>query len=297
MPEGGGGENRHEAERTSRGARQGRRTSGSEVLRRRSRLLYAWFHRYARRYLARHFHAVRLSTRGRPPVVPDGPLVVALNHPSWWDPLFCFALIDLFPGRTHTAPIDAAALHGYRFFERLGFFGVEQGTVRGAAAFLRTSLEILAEPRTAIWLTVAGRFVDPRDRPVRIQPGAAHLAARLERGTVLPLALEYPFWDEKLPEALAYFGQAIEVPAGPRATEEWQGLLEEGLERAQDALALEARARDPEAFEVLLRGRAGIGGAYDAWRRWSARLRGETFRPGHGEAVARAREERERGEP
>lgn len=243
--------------------------------------------------MAKRFHALRIARRGLQPQAVEGPLVVLLNHPSWWDPLVSMVLLDLFPGRRHTAPIDATALRGYRFFERLGFFAVDPGTIRGAAAFLRTSLGILAEPATALWITGQGRFVDPRDRPVKLEAGVAHLSRRLGsppdggpvKGAIVPLALEYPFWEEKLPEALAFFGEPIAIAGGPATVAGWLALLEERLERAQDALAIPARARDAEAFDVVLAGRAGVGGVYDLWRRWKARLRGERFRAGHGELV------------
>ena len=45
------------------------------------------FRSYARRYIRRHFHALRLSADGLPPEVSNGPLIVVANHPSWWDPL------------------------------------------------------------------------------------------------------------------------------------------------------------------------------------------------------------------
>jgi hypothetical protein len=37
------------------------------------------------------------------------------------------------------------------------------------------------------------------------------------------------------------------------------------------------------AFENLLRGRQGVGGIYDHWRRLKAFLRGEKFLPGHSD--------------
>jgi hypothetical protein len=40
--------------------------------------------------------------------------------------------------------------------------------------------------------------------------------------------------------------------------------------------------RDAAQFEVLVGGRAGVGGVYDLWRRLRARLRGEAFRSEHG---------------
>ena len=55
------------------------------------------FTRYVRRYLRRHFHAVRLVRAGRPEAPAEGPLVIVLNHPSWWDPLVGAVLAGLFP--------------------------------------------------------------------------------------------------------------------------------------------------------------------------------------------------------
>jgi hypothetical protein len=49
-----------------------------------------------------------------------------------------------------------------------------------------------------------------------------------------------------------------------------------------DRLAQSAIARDSSAFDLLLAGNAGIGGVYDAWRKLTSRLRGETFRREHG---------------
>jgi 1-acyl-sn-glycerol-3-phosphate acyltransferase len=241
---------------------------------------------YTRRYLARHFHAIRLSRAGTPPELSDAPLVVVLNHPSWWDPLVSLLLARrCFPERSHFAPIEADALARYRVFARLGFFGVETGTRRGAATFLAVGRAILGQPRATLWVTAEGRFTDPRQRPVRLKPGVGHLVRGMEAGAVLPLALEYPFWEERCPEALARFGEAVWVETGrARSAAGWTGFLEQRLETALDGLTAESCRREPEAFETLLSGRAGIGGVYDLWRRSRARLRGEAFRREHGAA-------------
>jgi 1-acyl-sn-glycerol-3-phosphate acyltransferase len=244
-----------------------------------SPLLLALFRRYARRYVSRHFRALRVSREGWPPSVPDGPLVIVLNHPSWWDPLLCIVLSEYFAGRTHYAPMDAAALAQYRFFAKLGFFGIEPGTSRGAATLLRTGLAILEQPGATLWVTPEGRFTDPRQRPARLRGGVAHLARRLERGTILPLALEYPFWNERLPEALVRFGRPAPIARGISPEECLSGIAH-ALESTQDLLAHDARRREPEAFHVLLRGKAGIHTLYDWSRRLRARWAEAPFRPG-----------------
>lgn len=248
---------------------------------RRSPRLFGWFRRYVRRYVARHFHAVRIARGGPAPGVPDGPMIVVLNHPSWWDPLIGILLSGAWPDRAHYAPIEAGALARYRLFERLGFFGIEPGTARGGRDFLRTGLAIASRSDSALWLTAQGRFADPRERPTRLKAGVGHLVARLDRAGLVPLALEYPFWDESRPEALARFGPVLPVTAGG-APDEWTARIAEALEATQDALAAEARRRDPGAFEVVIGGRAGVGGVYDLGRRLRATLRRERFRAEHG---------------
>lgn len=247
--------------------------------------LVAGFALYLDRYLARHFDAVRLSRAGAPPADPSGPLVVYSNHPSWWDPMLMLWLHRRFhPGREAYGPMDARALERYPFLERLGIFGVEQGTRRGAATFLATARWILARESAGLWLTAQGHFADPRDRPVELAPGLAHVVARGRRLTVVPLALEYPFWDEKLPQALVRFGPARRVEEGEEAdAATWNRRLAADLEATQDALAVEAQDRDPRAFRTLLSGRRGVGGIYELGRRLRAALRGERFVAGHGD--------------
>jgi 1-acyl-sn-glycerol-3-phosphate acyltransferase len=248
--------------------------------------LWRGFGRYAECYLARHFHAVRLSRAGGLPPETDAPLVVYLNHPSWWDPLVCLLLARrLFPDRWHYAPIEASALGRYWFFRRLGFFGIEAGTRKGAATFLRVGRAILSRPMTGLWVTAEGRFTDPRQRPVRLQPGLSHAVQHLGRGVLLPLALEYPFWEERGAEVLVRFGEGIAIDGGgTRRVSAWTALLEQRLEATMDALCVEACRRDLSAFEALLHGRTGIAGPYDAWRGLRAYIRGESFHRTHGEA-------------
>jgi 1-acyl-sn-glycerol-3-phosphate acyltransferase len=249
--------------------------------------LLKWFKRYLRYwYVPWHLHAIRIARSGPCPPVPPGPLIVVSNHPSWWDPLVLMLLTDLLPRRRHFAPMDAAALRQYRFFARLGLFAVEPNTPRGARQFLRTGLAICRCPDTALWVTAQGRFADVRERPVRLQGGVGHLAARLDHGHVLPVALEYTYWEQRFPEALVRFGDLI--PIRPQTTAvDWITRLAYELTISLDHMAAESIQQRPALFETYLTGRAGVGGAYDTWRRMRAVTRREPFSAAH--AVSRRR--------
>jgi 1-acyl-sn-glycerol-3-phosphate acyltransferase len=253
---------------------EGRRRAGAGPPPGRSATLLGLFARYARWRLAREFRAVRLSREGARPRLEPGPVLVVLNHPSWWDPIACLALLDRLPGRAHAAPIDAAMLERYRFFRRLGFFPVEAGSARGRAAFLREASALLEDPSAALWITAQGRFSDPRERPPRLRPGVGHLARRLRPGTVLPLALEYPAGEAPRPEARLRLGAPLRVEDGrARSAAGWTAAIEGALAATQDALAAEVLRRDPADTETVVDGSSGQGGIYGAWlvlRRWAS---------------------------
>ena len=99
---------------------------------------------------------------------------------------------------------------------------------------------------------------------------------------LVPLAIEYVFWNESRPELLLRVGTPLAGAPGLRAAD-WTIRLETALTETMDALATDARAREPARFARLLLGRAGVGGPYDAWRRLRARLAGQDFSASHGE--------------
>lgn len=251
-----------------------------------SRSRFAWFMRYVAWYMRRHFHALRVlrgpEARASFPDIAGRPVIFATNHPGWWDPLvFLWLAHRLYPDRMSYGPIDARALGKYKFFETIGFVGIEPGTWRGSATFLRAAQAASRRSDVIFWITAQGEFTDPRRRPVELRPGVGHAVAA-GAGLVVPVAVEYPFWNERLPEALVAFGPALDIDAtAGRSADEWTTVLARELTAVQDRLAAAAIARDQAAFHTLLSGTVGVGGVYDIVRRLAAWIRGERFEAAH----------------
>jgi 1-acyl-sn-glycerol-3-phosphate acyltransferase len=216
-------------------------------------LLYL-FARYNRHYLGRHFHSLRILKSGLPKS--DRPAVIYLNHASWWDPLVCLFLAGIFfSDRASFAPINEQMLQRYRFFKRLGFFGIEPDSARGALSFIRTVDGILKSPQNLLWLTPQGRFADARERPARLKSGLGAIANRMPEGVFLPLAIEYPFWTEPQPEVLISFGEPIVTqPSLGLVPNEWTAICAQALEHTQDQLASRSERRDERDWIILRRG-------------------------------------------
>lgn len=254
-----------------------------------NRWLYGWFMWYVRGYLRRHFHAIRLLRPADPQAAAaadlgDEPVLIYTNHPGWWDPLIFLTVAHrLYPERLNYGPIDAAALGKYSFLESIGFLGIEPDSWKGAARFLRLARAALDRPDVIFWVTAQGHFADPRQRPIDLRPGVGHAAAAAEGGLVIPLAVEYPFWTERLPEAVVAFGPPQSIADFPdRDADAWNRQLTDLLEQTQNRLAAAAISRDPAAFDRLATGRVGVGGVYDLVRRARALVLGRRFDPAHG---------------
>jgi len=252
--------------------------------------LFRGFRRYCVRYVRKHFHALRLSKASSPFPPTSEPVLIVMNHPAWWDPLIAFVLSRECADREHFGAIDAVAFEQYRFFKWIGFVGVDATSLRGAAEFLKTGEAILSQPGHAFWVTAQGRFSDVRERPLQLKSGVGYLATRMERGVILPLAVEYCFWDERTPEALVRVGEPMRVAdhAG-LSGKNWTQLIEAGVTRTLDLLNADAMSRDPDRFTTLVSGRTGIGGMYDRWRRFRSWIRGEKFDSSHAAAVRKER--------
>lgn len=257
-------------------------TSGTDTAPRVSKRLLAWFARYVSWYLRRNFHGLHLLRLTDVDGFSGMPLLLCLNHPSWWDPLLALHLSQrFFPDRQHAAPIAAEGLAKYRFFERLGFFGIERGTRRGVSRFLELSSATISRPDGAFWVTAQGEFTDVR-RPVVLEPGIGHVARNAGRFVMLPIALECCFWNERYPEAFACFGEAVFGRGVDHLPAEWTAAFRRSLQATVDALSERVQQRRASNFEQLLQGNAGVGGPYDLWRAVTARWQRKQWHPEHG---------------
>jgi hypothetical protein len=181
----------------------------------------------------------------------------------------------------------------------MGFFPVDQDSLQGAKEFLHISRRILTAPATSIWITPEGRFVDVRESASVFMPGLSHLAAALSKHAArgdsatrhvwfVPAALEYTFWEERLPEVLVWIGEPLCVTRPPMefgpAVHRKQMLnedLQDRLRQAQGKLAAAAQRRDTSEFEVFLQSSGRTFFLYDWMRKTRCWLTGTKFEPHH----------------
>lgn len=174
-----------------------------------------------RRSLRRGLHGV--YARGAWDTLPQGGVLLAANHHSWWDPYLAWLL-----GQRLKRPLSglmlAETVARFPFFRRHGALATSE--VREALRRLRRGELLIIFPEGE--LRAVGRVGG-------LEPGLEFLAERA-RVPVYPVAVRVVMRGAQHPEALLLLGEAV-APSEVRAA----------LGALLDTLAAELAAADPEA--------------------------------------------------
>ncbi|GAB4514855.1 MAG: lysophospholipid acyltransferase family protein [Phycisphaerales bacterium] len=234
-----------------------------------------WFRWYIRRMVRKSFNSVRVSKDSADALevlrTSASPLVVAMNHQSWWDPLVGLLISgELCPDRPGLAPMDREMLERFAILRRVAVFGLDPDDPASLDA-MRTYVGDFMREHTgaALWLTPQGEFADPRT-PIRLRPGAAAVAADHDGCRAVSIAIEYTFWLDKKPELFLHM--SVVDPPDARSVAGWHRAFTRTMRSDNERLSRLVAGRSPDAFTPLLTSTGGgTSPVYNLW----LRLRGK----------------------
>lgn len=198
---------------------------------------------YNRNLFRRRFSALRvqgienLENRN-----PNLPLVLYVNHSSWWDGLVAFEIgratrLDQF------VMMEEKQLKRLFLFRRLGAFSVVRENPREAVRSVNYAVEILMEkPNRALWIFPQGEILPNDTRPLRFYQGLARIVEKTGECLAVPVAMRYEFLGEFKPVAFAKIGSAerfAHVADAKQITERLSMQLTESLEDLKADIATE----------------------------------------------------------
>ena len=196
----------------------------------------AIFRPYVRRLMMRSFHAVRLL--GEPPVPPrEKPVLIVANHVTWWDGFFIYVLNGhLLHRKLHVMMLEEQ-LRRYRFFRRLGAFGIAQGHPRSVRASLAYSAGILQNPSHCLCVFPQGSMHRAYDRPLGFKRGLETVLAMYGgEASILPVAIACEFLGDRKPEAFLLADRTYAVSGKDFQGREWLERLQESQMDRLDAM-------------------------------------------------------------
>ena len=164
-----------------------------------------WFEKiyavYNRNLFNRRFNSLQVSGLKFLKVKEEKtPLIIYANHSSWWDGLTAFQ-ISRQTGLDSFIMMEEKQLKKLRLFRKLGAFSVVRENNREALKSINYAIQILEQnPIRTLWIFPQGE-ISPNDaRPLRFYNGLARIIKRLEKCSVISLAMRYEFLGEYKPD-------------------------------------------------------------------------------------------------
>jgi 1-acyl-sn-glycerol-3-phosphate acyltransferase len=195
-----------------------------------------------------------------PDIDPELPLLITPNHSTWWDGFFLYILNKrLLHRKLHLMMLEQQ-LSKYRFFSRIGAFGIEPGLPRQSHSALRYSAQVLQEPGNALCIFPQGVLRYAGVRPLEFQRGMGHVLKLYGGKTnLLPLGIYCTFLFDQRPEVFFMADRVYRVDHNSFKGIQW-------LER-QEASLLD------RLLKAILAGQTGrtvVRGREPANMRWDA---------------------------
>jgi 1-acyl-sn-glycerol-3-phosphate acyltransferase len=201
---------------------------------------------YLKRLYRSHFHRLRLLGEA-PPQDPEVPLLIVPNHNTWWDGFFVYTLNKELLHRRLYMMMLAEQLSRYRFFSRLGAYGINPGSRSSVLQSIDYTCDLLKQPDTAVCLFPQGDLT-PFGTALRYQRGLDWILKR-HQGSVdlLPLSMRCEYLQHRRAEVFFLFDEVQRV-----TSDTFQGI--EWLQKREQALldALVKAIRDGSEGNFLL---------------------------------------------
>jgi len=211
------------------------------------------FHIYVMRLMKRHFHAFHLFGN-LPQPEPDLPLLLVPNHSTWWDGFFVYLLNEeILKRNTYLMMLDRQ-LAKYKFFARIGAFGITPGDRKNVRESVNYTVELLQEKNVMITMFPQGILLPWGKRPLNFKKGIESIIQLYNKPiNVLPLAIRAEYGGEQRAEVFFQFGKNLVVDDNSFKGVRW---LEEIELNLLDDLA--ERIHNGEKGRNLLMGRGSI---------------------------------------
>ena len=164
------------------------------------------FHIYVMRLLKRSFHSFNLIGN-IPKSDPELPLLLIPNHSTWWDGFFVYLLNDQFLKRELYMMMLDSQLAKYKFFARVGAFGITPGDNTNVRESLNYTIELLQKENALVTIFPQGILLPWGKRPLNFKKGLERIVQLYNKPiNLLPLGIRAEYGGEQQADVFFQFG-------------------------------------------------------------------------------------------
>jgi len=160
----------------------------------------AWAHLifkpYIRHLTAKHFSALH-RVGDWPEINNNDQLILLPNHSTWWDGFFVYLLNESLWKRRLYLMMLQEQLQRFRFFSKVGAFGIDRESTAEVKKALRYSLDRVADSGNMLCLFPQGELQPYGVRPIEYGRGVEFMLKQLPQARVLLLGIRAEFVQEQ----------------------------------------------------------------------------------------------------
>lgn len=166
------------------------------------------------------------------------PMLMVINHPSWLDIELSLFLVEELLGLDYYMMANMNILEKRPFMRKHGVFGVDEKDPFAIGRAMKYTASLLHEhPNRCVVIFPQGNMIRSIERPIQIKQGTAQIARLVKNVTILPVAIHYDHFRNKLPEAFVRIGEPTnfrdDIPPTRILTETIRQRMEQELDVLQ----------------------------------------------------------------
>lgn len=216
------------------------------------------FHAYIMRLMKRHFHEFHLFGE-LPKLNSDAPVLLLPNHSTWWDGFFVYLLNEKILKRDLYLMMLDEQLKKYKFFARIGAFGITPGDKTKVRESLKYTVELLNKKNALVCIFPQGELLPWATRPLNFRRGVESIIRLFgKQVNLLPVAIHAEYGNEQRADVFFQFGENTLSETGKSVGIKW-------LEQKEEKLLAELNQRivSREKGKSLLKGQFSVNEKVD----------------------------------
>lgn len=171
------------------------------------------------------------------------------QHTCWWDGMVGYYLCHYLFKDTMNMMVED--LIKFPLLSKVGAFSIDKKTPKSTLRSMKYCTDFLNKEKISLWLFPQGVIMPPNHRPLEFQKGVAFIAQRVKKVNLFPIAIQYVFLRQGLPEVLIDVGKPILVD-GEVDKDSFTAYLEEDFTRVLDNQLKEISNGEIKKYDTIM---------------------------------------------
>ena len=177
------------------------------------------------------------------------------QHSCWWDGVVGYYLCHYLFGVPLSMMIED--LIKFPILSKVGAFSISKKTPRETLKTLKYCIDFLNNEKISLWLFPQGIIKPPNHRPLEFQKGLSFIAQKVKHVNLFPIAIQYVFLRQGLPEVLIDVGKPI-VVNGEVDKDNFTEYLENNFTELLDNQLHNISEGNIQDYKIMFKKRAGF---------------------------------------